>query len=777
MAISQKTFVANKKGLFDVAQSEGLIDDDYALELQNARVSVNGEVSKRRGRTKLNSTAFSGTPTINTVTVFEGDFIDSYEILASGGIDLRRYNSSTGGFDIIETALTSGKKFSTAHFKGFIVLTNGADTPFKYGYVGKTVTPVTGETSSGSLSARTYFVKTTYVSSQIDQHCIASDSNRNVGDVSANTYVSQTFTAGSTASIDRLRLRVKRVGNLSDNLLVSIRATDGSGVPTGSDLTNQVSLALSSLKTEYEWKEIVFTTYASLTASTKYAIIIKRSGSNDASNYIQISEDSNASYAGGNVYISSDAATWASDTSKDIDFITYLLSGESKPSEQKTQSMTANNVLTLTSPNTTDGATAYNVYISETSGAEVKQNSKPVPIGTNFQENDSGLGSLGALPTAYTSWYTKPLSEIADNGFPKYVFSLNGRLFFSGFEDQQLKIIGSAVDNEHDYTTASDSAEIDLGSLVTRGDKIVGLSRFGVTNELIIALQNHFVLYSVPTVHANFVARDVIFNIGVMSHRAIVEVPTRRADNFILGREGLNSINVEVLTGGLGTNKLSDQIKDRLVPILQAVTDPSEITATNYKFENEYILSIPSVNKRFIYNYELKSWMEDRAITVYDMAVTPDGFLLSAGAGGFIYREYQNDSRVNVYGDGNNDSNISFQWDTPWLRIDGPDIKKIFKYFQFKGTGGGVFQMQVFYDYDTTAYKTIYLQSDPSLWDETTSEWDGTYWDFPDINKVLIPLIGRGRVVKFSFTAEHQNPLTISYYGVKYKRGGYRSND
>ena len=246
MAISQKTFVANKKGLFDVAQGEGLIDDDYALELQNARVSVNGEVSKRRGRTKLNSTAFSGTPTINTVTVFEGDFIDSHEILASGGIDLRRYNSSTGGFDIIETALTSGKKFSTSHFKGFVVLTNGADTPFKYGYVGKTVTPVTGETSSGSLSARTYFVKTTYVSSQIDQHCIASDSNRNVGDVSANTYVSLTFTAGSPASIDRLRLRVKRVGNLSDNLLVSIRATDGSGVPTGSDLTNQVSLALSS---------------------------------------------------------------------------------------------------------------------------------------------------------------------------------------------------------------------------------------------------------------------------------------------------------------------------------------------------------------------------------------------------------------------------------------------------------------------------------------------------------------------------------------------------
>ena len=777
MSISQKTFVANKKGLFDVAQSEGLIDDSYATELQNARVSINGEVSKRRGRTKFNSVTFTGSPSIKTVTVFEGDFIDNYEVLASGGIDIRRYNSSTGGFDIVETGLTSGQKFSTSHFKGFLVLTNGADTPFKYGYVGKTVVPVTGQTSSGSLSARTYFVKTTYVSSQIDQHCIVSNSNRNMGDVSANTYVSQTFTASSTASIDKVKLRIKRVGNLSDNLLVSIRATDGSGVPTGADLTNQVSLALSSLKTEYEWKEINFTTYASLTASTKYSIIIKRSGSNDASNYVQISEDSGASYAGGNIYISANASTWSADTSKDIDFITYLLSGESKPSEQKTQSITANNVLTLTSPTATDGATAYNVYVSETSSIEVKQNSTPVPIATNFQENASGLASLGSLPTAYTSWYIKQLSEIANNGFPKYVFSLNGRLFFSGFEDEQLKIVGSAVDNEHDYTTASDSVVIDLGSLVTRGDKIIGLNRFGVTNELIIALQNHFVLYAVPTVHANFVARDVIYNIGAMSHRAIVEVPTRRADNFILGREGLNSINVEVLTGGLGTNKLSDQIKDRLVPILQSVSDTSEISATNYKFENEYVLAIPSVSKRFIYNYELKSWMEDINITTYDMAVTPDGFLLSASTGGFIYRDYQNSSRVDVYGDSNNDSNVSFRWDTPWLRIDGPDVKKIFKYFQFKGTGGGVFQMDVFYDYDTTSYKTIYLQSDPSLWNSTTSEWDGTYWDFPDINKVLIPLIGRGRVVKFSFTANHKSPLTISYYGVKYKRGGYRSND
>ena len=50
MVMRQKVFEANNKGLFDVAVGEGNISSGYATELQNARVSINGEVSKRRGR-------------------------------------------------------------------------------------------------------------------------------------------------------------------------------------------------------------------------------------------------------------------------------------------------------------------------------------------------------------------------------------------------------------------------------------------------------------------------------------------------------------------------------------------------------------------------------------------------------------------------------------------------------------------------------------------------------------------------------------------------------
>ena len=52
----------------------------------------------------------------------------------------------------------------------------------------------------------------------------------------------------------------------------------------------------------------------------------------------------------------------------------------------------------------------------------------------------------------------------------------------------------------------------------------------------------------------NIDKKDGQFYINGSSYKGIAP------DNFILGREGLNSINVEVLTGGLGTNKLSDQV-------------------------------------------------------------------------------------------------------------------------------------------------------------------------------------------------------------------------
>ena len=69
MPLRQKIFESNNKGLFDVAVGEGNISASYATELQNSRVALNGEVSKRRGRTYLNTTAITSTTTAFTASI------------------------------------------------------------------------------------------------------------------------------------------------------------------------------------------------------------------------------------------------------------------------------------------------------------------------------------------------------------------------------------------------------------------------------------------------------------------------------------------------------------------------------------------------------------------------------------------------------------------------------------------------------------------------------------------------------------------------------------
>ena len=168
--------------------------------------------------------------------------------------------------------------------------------------------------------------------------------------------------------------------------------------------------------------------------------------------------------------------------------------------------------------------------------------------------------------------------------------------------------------------------------------------------------------------------------------------------------------------------------------------------------------------------------MEDRDVKIHQSVRTPDGDILSAGDYGRVYLEYQDASNVDIYADGDNSTPVAWQWDTPWLWLDNISIKKLFKYFQFKGSGAaGLFNLDVYFDFDTTSYKTYYLQTRPSKWDEIA--WDTAYWDFPDVNKVLIPMIGMGRSVKFSFSATHKTDISISFYGVKYVPAGFRAND
>jgi hypothetical protein len=131
----------------------------------------------------------------------------------------------------------------------------------------------------------------------------------------------QTFTVGAVGhTVTSVKLKLFRSEN-PGTFTVSIRATDGSGHPMGSDLTsgsmNGNSLITSTLGA---WYEIVLTEL-SLSANTKYAIVV-RVPSGDTDNNVHWKLDSTSpTYVEGNEETSNnEGGTWSSDTGSDFMF-------------------------------------------------------------------------------------------------------------------------------------------------------------------------------------------------------------------------------------------------------------------------------------------------------------------------------------------------------------------------------------------------------------------------------------------------------------------------
>lgn len=89
--------------------------------------------------------------------------------------------------------------------------------------------------------------------------------------------------------------------------------------------------------------------------------------------------------------------------------ITYVdAMGESLPSGEQSKAVAADNVLNVASPPASGLqpiggpvlTTGWNVYVSTSTGTEVKQNSSPIAIGTPWVEPTSGLIGGAAPPTS-----------------------------------------------------------------------------------------------------------------------------------------------------------------------------------------------------------------------------------------------------------------------------------------------------------------------------------------------------------------------------------------
>ena len=131
----------------------------------------------------------------------------------------------------------------------------------------------------------------------------------------------QTFTPSINHKVTSVKLLLGRTGS-PGTLTVSIRATDGSGHPTGGDLCSGTYNGNGVIGTpNVAWIEIFLGSGAQLSAGTKYAIVA-RCTSGDYSNRLEWQRDHTApTYSGGCRESSTNSgSSWSSSTTHDNHF-------------------------------------------------------------------------------------------------------------------------------------------------------------------------------------------------------------------------------------------------------------------------------------------------------------------------------------------------------------------------------------------------------------------------------------------------------------------------
>lgn len=169
-------------------------------------------------------------------------------------------------------------------------------------------------------------------SASVEQHHETQNTEFSFGQASPVTDVAQSFTAAATGTIDRISVKIKKVGSPNpDNLWWKITA-DNSGKPATTHLgsaTGKFSDAgVSPVGISLAWVNINLPTPLSISAGTKYWIVLD--ATNNASNYWVSGVDSADGYTSGSGFStsswSSGSAVWSpvEVDGADLNFITWL---------------------------------------------------------------------------------------------------------------------------------------------------------------------------------------------------------------------------------------------------------------------------------------------------------------------------------------------------------------------------------------------------------------------------------------------------------------------
>jgi len=140
-----------------------------------------------------------------------------------------------------------------------------------------------------------------------------------------NDWAAQTFTASKTYTITRLSVYVaKAAGGDAGTATVSLKAVNGSGIPTGADLTSGTFAASTCVESpSYGWIDVDVTEYE-VTEGTQYAIVVRADSASGGNALYWRDKSTDPAYADGARFFDTDGgASWNGPFTGDMYFRTY----------------------------------------------------------------------------------------------------------------------------------------------------------------------------------------------------------------------------------------------------------------------------------------------------------------------------------------------------------------------------------------------------------------------------------------------------------------------
>ena len=222
--------------------------------------------------------------------------------------------------------------------------------------------------------------------------------------------------------------------------------------------------------------------------------------------------------------------------------------GETLESLQSTQAVQANYLLDVTSPSAQTNATGWDVYVSEISGSENKQNGTSIAIATDWTEPVSGLISGSALPTVndtgLNNWSAINGAVIIKNGVEEYEGSRCLKITTDAIDEGVKPAANQAVTAGEEYVFDFYIKRDSGGAAIIRADVIDVTQAATIKSEWFgdSTYENGNIRFTVPTGCSSVRIEFIAINVGI---------------SYV---DSLAFFNIEEISS-YATDKTSDSIK------------------------------------------------------------------------------------------------------------------------------------------------------------------------------------------------------------------------